>query len=127
MCFVPIKTDDQLELCLSPESIEANAKRLSRRFSAPLDDDHALIVNTIVFANLAETIVFFHGIFQQSVADFLCRLAIALTHHPFKLLTFFFVAAIVDPIGIEQENVPWTQQPELGDIGGIHPPLPEFQ
>src|SRR6266851_5109004 len=99
----------------------------SRRFSAPLDDEHALIVNTILFANLAETIVFFHGIFQQSVADFLCRLAIALTHHPFKLLTFFFVAAIVDPIGIEQENVPWTQQPELRHIGGVRVALPGVQ
>src|SRR5438445_154287 len=77
------------------------AKRLSGYSSAPLDDEHGLIVNTVLFANLAETIVFFHRIFQQSVADFLCRLAIALTHHPFKLLTFFFVAAVVDSIGIE--------------------------
>jgi len=57
-------------LCLFPESIEANAKRCHRRFSAPLYDEHALIVNTILFANLAETIVFFSRIFQQSVADF---------------------------------------------------------
>src|SRR5260370_17082270 len=78
MCFVPIKTDDQLELCLSPESIEANAKRLSRRFSAPLDDEHALIVNTILFATLAQTIVFFHGLFPHSIAAFLSLLALSL-------------------------------------------------
>jgi hypothetical protein len=35
------------------------AKRLSRHSSAPLDDEHGLIVNTVLFANLAETIVFF--------------------------------------------------------------------
>src|ERR1700674_3012972 len=102
-------------------------KTLSRHSSAPLDDEHGLIVNTVLFANLAETIVFFHRIFQQSVADFLCRLAIALTHHPFKLLTFFFVAAVVDPIGIEQENVPWTQQRELRHIGGVRVALPGVQ
>jgi 3-oxoacyl-[acyl-carrier protein] reductase len=78
---------------------------LSFHSSAPLDDEHGLIVNTVLFANLAETIVFFHHIFHQSIADFLCRLAIALTHHPFKLLTFLFVAAVVDRIGIEQENL----------------------
>ena len=103
------------------------AKRLSRHSSAPLDDEDGLIVNTVLFANLAETIVFFHRIFQQSVADFLCRLAIALTHHLFKLLTFLFVAAVVDPVGIKEENVPRTQQRELGHIGGVHLLLPEFQ
>jgi len=51
-------------------------------FFSSADDEHGLIVNTVLFANLAETIVFFHRIFQQGVADFLCRLAIALMHHP---------------------------------------------
>src|SRR5258708_18685854 len=94
-------------------------RRQERHSSAPLDDEHGLIVNTVRFANLAKTMVFFHRIFQQSVADFLCRLAIALTHHPFKLLTFFFVASVVDAVGIEQEDVSWTQQRELGHIGGV--------
>src|SRR5260370_27877936 len=51
----------------------------------------------------------------------------ALTNHPFNLLTVCFVAAVVDTIGIEQENVPWTQQRELGDIGGVRVALPGVQ
>jgi len=46
--------------------------------------------NTVLFANLAETIVFFSPHIPASVADFL-PVGDSAHHHPFQLLTFFFV------------------------------------
>jgi len=82
-------------------------KRLSGHSSAPLDDEHGLIVNTaVLFANLAETIVFFTHIPAERLQISFAGWRLALTHHPFQLLTFFFVTARRrTPIGIKEENV----------------------
>src|SRR5260370_18459454 len=80
-------------------------KRLSRHFSPPLDDERRLVVNTVLFANLAETVVSFRRILQQGIADFLCRLAIVLTPHFFYLPPFSFVAAVIDSVAIQNKNV----------------------
>ena len=85
----------------------------------PLNDKNGLIVDTVLFAALAQPLVFFHRVIQQSIAHFFRRLAVAFTHNPFKLLAFFSVAAVVNTIGIEYENIPGAQQCEFGHIGGV--------
>src|SRR5437764_14643415 len=49
--------------------------------SDSLDDKVSLIVNTVLFASLAQTIAFFHRAFPHCIAALLCSLSIVLTHY----------------------------------------------
>jgi hypothetical protein len=42
-------------------------------FSVPPDNEHRLIINAILFANLAQMIIFFYSVFEQCIADIFCR------------------------------------------------------
>src|SRR5215469_17563383 len=44
----------------------------------------------------------------------------ALPHNSFELLAFLLIAAVVNPVGVEEKNVSGTHQRNLRDIGGIH-------
>jgi acyl-CoA synthetase (AMP-forming)/AMP-acid ligase II len=41
--------------------------------SVPPDNEHRLIINAILFANLAQMIIFFYSVFEQCIADVFCR------------------------------------------------------
>jgi hypothetical protein len=46
----------------------------SQRSSIPLDDKNRLVVDTIFFANLSQTIISFDSVFEQCVAHVFWRL-----------------------------------------------------
>ena len=98
----------------------------SRHGSISLDNKDRLIVNAIFLADLPKMMVLFEGVFHQSVADVFCWLPVVFAHYPFKLLAFVIVAAVVDPVGVEEENVSRAHQRDLCNIRGLRP-LPEFQ
>jgi len=45
-------------------------------FSVPPDNEHRLIINAILFANLAQMIIFFYSVFEQCIADVFCTTAV---------------------------------------------------
>ncbi len=83
---------------------------LSQLSSIPLDNKNCLIVNTIFLANLSQTIVSFERAFEQRIAHVFCRQQAVFAHDAFKLPSFFLIAAIINPIGVKEENVPRTHQ-----------------
>ena len=84
--------------------------RLSQYSSIPLDDKNCLVVYTIFLANLSQTIVSFDGVFEQCIANVLCRQQVVFAHDVFKLLSFLLVASVINPVGVKEENVPRTHQ-----------------
>ena len=48
-------------------------------------------------------------------------------HHPFELLAFVTIAAVINSIGVKEKDVSWIQQCDVGDIGGVRSSLPELQ
>jgi hypothetical protein len=69
------------------------------------DDEHCLIVNAILFPNLAQMVVFSDGIFNQCVADVFCRKSAVFSHDRFDLQAFFLIAAVINPVGVKEDNV----------------------
>src|SRR6266478_612457 len=87
--------------------------------SVPLDNKYCLIVNTVLFANLSQMIVFLLSAFQQCIADIFCWEKAVLAHHRFEFLAFFFIAAVINPVRVKEKNVSRIHQRDLGDIGGV--------
>src|ERR1700747_493863 len=84
--------------------------RLSQHSSISLDDKNCLIVNTIFLANLSQTIISFDSVFEQCIAYVFCLQQVVIAHDVFKLLPFLYVAAVINPVGVKEENVPGTHQ-----------------
>src|ERR1700752_673440 len=91
--------------------------------SVPLDNEHRLIINAILFANLAQMIIFFYSVFEQCIADVFCRQHVVVAHDVFKLLSFLLVASVINPVGVKEENVPGTHKRYLSKFRGVSPPL----
>src|SRR5215472_16710979 len=104
--------------------------RIRRKYLTGLssfDDEHGLVVDPVLFTSRAQLIVFFHGIIQEYVADFLCRLAIVFTHYLFQLPALFLVATVVHTVRIKKEDVSRADQRKLGQIRRSHSMLPRSQ
>src|SRR6267142_6105268 len=86
------------------------AMPLSQHSSIPLDNKNCLIVNTIFLANLSQTIVSFERVFEQRIAHVFCRRQAVFAHYAVMLPSFFLIAAIINPIGVQEESVPRTHQ-----------------
>src|SRR6266478_2835370 len=91
-------------------TLAMTAMRLSQHSSIPLNDKNCLIVDSIFLANLSQTIVSFESVFEQRIAYVFCRQQVVLAHDVFKLLSFLLVASAINPVGVKEENVPWTHQ-----------------
>ena len=83
---------------------------LSQYSSIPLDDKNCLVVYTIFLANLSQTIISFDSVFEQCPAYVSCRQQVVLAHDVFKLLSFLLIAAVINAVGVKEENVPRTHQ-----------------
>ena len=73
--------------------------------SVPLDNEHCLIVNSVLFANLSQMIVFFYERIPAMHCRCLLPVARVLAHHRFELLAFFVIAAVINPVGVKEKNV----------------------
>src|SRR5258707_1295795 len=91
--------------------------------SVPPDNEHRLIINAILFVNLAQMIIFFYSVFEQCIADVFSRQHVVVAHDFFKLLSFLLVPSFKTPVGEKEENAPWTHQRYLSHIRGFCPPL----
>jgi hypothetical protein len=90
------------------------------------NDKHGLIVDQAGVAALSEPIILPYRMIQQRSADLLRRLAVVLTHDHFQQLTIVFVAAVVNSIGVKDQNISRTHQRNL-EIGRVELCLPEVQ
>ena len=94
--------------------------------SAQLDNKHCLVVDEVLFANLAQMIVSCESVFQQCIADVFCWSQAVLAHDSFELEPVSIIAAVINPVGVKEKSVSGTDQRDLGDIGRVRPPLPEL-
>jgi hypothetical protein len=85
-------------------------------FLVSFDNKNSLIVDTILLANLSKMFVPFPAIFHQRVADVLRGFQKVLLHRTFDCPTCFSVDAVIDPVGVEEENVSWIYEGDLDDI-----------
>lgn len=70
-------------------------------YLSTFDDKDRLVVDEVGIAALFESIILPDRMIQQRIADLLRRLAIVIAHDHFQQLTIMFVAAVVNPVGIE--------------------------
>src|SRR5580692_1739352 len=102
------------------ESLTAReGRRTARKLSGSFDNKHGLVVDQDLIAILAEIVVLLRRIIQQRVADFSGGLPVMFAHHHLKLLAPLLVAAVVNSIGIEDENISLTHERDLGEIGSV--------
>src|ERR1700739_2526067 len=94
----------------TPPQARSGLNSIVLHSSVPLDNEHRLIINAILLANLAQMIVFFYSVFEQCIADVFCRQHVVLAHDAFKLLSFPFIASVITPVGVKEENVSGTHQ-----------------
>jgi hypothetical protein len=119
------------ELREHPESQVRTAKLGPRAFTAQdeqscdtfrlvtLDDEDGFVVDFVLFATAAKAVVAGNRVIEQGVANVFRGLAVAIAHDQFELLAFWFVAAVVNTIGIEEEDVAGAHQGEFGNIRGF--------
>src|SRR5262249_13691133 len=87
--------------------------------SGSLNDEDRFVVQSILFTNLPQTIVFFCGMFQHGSANVSRGLRMIVPHHIFKVLTLFFIESVIDTIGIKKKNIAGTHQRDLRYIRRI--------
>ena len=92
--------------------VALNARRLF-----PLDDEDRFVVDAILFADLLQVLIFMDRKCQDGVANLFGGLGLMVTDDLFNLKSDLFVAAIVNPIGIQDEDVSRTHQSDLCHVG----------
>src|SRR5579863_177029 len=103
-----------------PESLTAREGRLTaRKLSRSFDDKHGFVVDQGLIAILAEIVILLRRVGQQRVADFFSGTSVMFAHHRLELLAPLLVAAVVNSIGIEDKNISWAHEGDLGEIGSI--------
>src|SRR6267154_5262634 len=105
-----VREIDDLREAAQFARLEVRMNSIVLHSSVPPDNEHRLIINANLFANLAQMIIFFYSVFEQCIADVSCRQHVVVAHDVFKLLSFLLVAAVITSVGVKEENVPWTHQ-----------------
>lgn len=93
------------------------------RGSGALDDEDGFVVDEGFVAVEAKEVVLLDGVAQEGFADVFCGLVVVLLEDSFERGAGLGVAAVVDSVGVEDEDVPGIDEGDLGDVIGGDAPL----
>src|SRR6202030_707056 len=96
-----VREIDDLREAAQLSSMEVRMNSIVLHSSVPPDNEHRLIINAILFANLAQMIIFFYSVFEQCIAYLFCRQHVVVAHDVFKLLSFLLVASVINSVGVK--------------------------
>ena len=85
-------------------------RHVCQDFLSALDDKCGLVVYSILFANLLQIFILLNRMCEDRVANVFCRLISMVTNYPFKLNAVLLIAAIVNPVCIQEEDVSGTHE-----------------
>src|SRR6185312_2416984 len=100
--------------------VETTRPRTESRISCALDDKYGLVIDVLEFADLSQVVVFFDRVIENHIANRFGRLMLMLVHDSFQIFSTLFITAVIDAIGIEENNVSSTHQYNLRHIGVGH-------
>ena len=81
---------------------------LDRRFSAVFDDKRGLVIDPILFPDPPQVFILLHCAREDCVTNLLRRLMFVRADHLFQAPAVLFIAAVVDSIRIQENNVSGT-------------------
>jgi hypothetical protein len=92
-----------------------------------LDDEDGFVVDQGFFAVLAKAVVLPNGILHQSVADVFGGLMLVFAEDQFELLACLRITAVIDAVGVENEDVTGVHERNFADVCGSELALAQIQ